>query len=75
MADHLDLAISSLGDRDLVTQVASSALDLNLIVEELLESAQIKDLIADWLRAVDGVLYLVSKMTYTGWKYKSSLSW
>lgn len=75
MADNLDLAISSLGDRDLITQVASSALDLNLIVEELLESAQIKDLIADWLRAVDGVLYLVSKTTYTGWKYKSSLSW
>lgn len=56
MADNLDLAISSLRDGDLVAQVTSSALNLDLLVQELLESGQIEDLVAYWLRAVDGVL-------------------
>lgn len=56
MANNLDLAISSLRDRDLITQVAGSTLNLDLLVQELLESGQIEDLVAYWLRAVDGVL-------------------
>ena len=60
VCDDLDLALTSLGDRDLITQVSSSALDLDLVVQELLESIQVKDLIGDWLRAVDGVLHRLS---------------
>lgn len=56
MADNLDLALTSLRDRDLITQVAGSTLNLDLLVQELLECGQVEDLVAYWLRAVDGVL-------------------
>ena len=53
---HLDLAITNLRDVDGVAQVTDAAIDLDLIVEKLFESRQIKDLVADRLGAVDGVL-------------------
>ena len=61
MCDNLDLAITSLGDGDLVAQVASPALDLDLVVQELLECIQIEDLVGNGLRAVDGVLLVASQ--------------
>jgi len=54
--DNLDLAVTSLGDVDLVAEVTGSALDLDLVVKELLESRKVEDLVRDWLGAVDGVL-------------------
>lgn len=63
MANNLDLAISNLRDRDLIAQVTSSALNLDLLVQELLESRQIEDLVAYWLRAVDGVLSTCQRST------------
>lgn len=53
---NLDLAIAGLRDGDLVAEVTSPALDLDLIMEELLESREVEDFVGDWLRAVDGVL-------------------
>jgi hypothetical protein len=53
---HLDLAITNLRDVDGVAQVTDAAIDLDLVMEELFESGQIKDLVADRLGAVDGVL-------------------
>jgi len=56
MGHHLDLAITNLRDVDGVAQVTDAAFDLDLVVEKLFESGQIKDLVADRLGAVDGVL-------------------
>ena len=56
VGDDLDLAIASLGDDDVVAEVADAALDLDAVVEELLEGGDIEDLVARGLRSVDGVL-------------------
>lgn len=56
MCDDLDLSISNLGNADVVTEVTGAAGDLDSVVQELLEGRQIKDLVADRLAAVDGVL-------------------
>ncbi len=45
MCDELNLALASLGDRDIVAEVACAAFDLDAIVQELLEGGQVKDLI------------------------------
>lgn len=57
MGDNFDFTIANLGDGDAVTKVASSTLNLDAIVEEFLECGKIENLVADWLGAVDGVLY------------------
>ena len=56
MAHDLDLAAISLRDADLVAEVTRSAFDLDLVVEEFFEGAEVEDLVADGLRAVDCVL-------------------
>lgn len=56
MSNDLDLALTSLGDDDVVTQVADTALDLDAVVEELLEGGDIEDLVRGGLRSIDDVL-------------------
>lgn len=56
MGHDLDLALASLGDGDRVAQIARAAVHLDAVVQELLESGDVKDLVTDRLRAVDGVL-------------------
>lgn len=56
MGNDLDLAITDLGDLDGLAQVADAALDLDLLVQELLESGDIEDLVAGGLRGVDDEL-------------------
>lgn len=56
MSNNLDLAITGLGDDNLVTEVADTALDLNAVVQELLEGGDVEDLVARGLRSVDDVL-------------------
>lgn len=56
MGNDLDLAITDLGDLDSLAQVADTALDLDLLVQELLESGDIEDLVAGGLRGVDDEL-------------------
>jgi len=56
MCDDLDLAITRLGDLDIVTQVANTAVDLDAIMQELLECSDIKNLVVRWLRGVDDIL-------------------
>ena len=53
---HLDLAIADGLDVDVVAEIARAAFDLDAVVEEFLEGAQVEDLVRDGLRAVDGVL-------------------
>lgn len=56
MSDNLDLAVTGLGDDDLVAEVANAALDLDTVVQELLEGGDVEDLVARGLRGVDDVL-------------------
>lgn len=56
MCNDLDLPISDLLDVDLVAQIAGATLDLDAIMQEFLEGRQVEDLVANRLRAVDGVL-------------------
>lgn len=56
VSNNLDLAVTNLGDDDLVTEVADTALDLDAVVEELLESREVEDLVAHGLRSVDDIL-------------------
>lgn len=55
--DDLDLAITGLGDDDLITEVTDTALDLDAVVQELLERRDVEDLVACGLRSVDGELF------------------
>ena len=56
MSHNLDLAIANLGDLDGVTEVANAALNLDLVVEELLEGRDVEDLVVGGLRSVDHIL-------------------
>lgn len=57
VSNNLDLAVTGLGDDDLVTEVADTALDLDAVVEELLEGRDVEDLVACGLRSVDDELF------------------
>jgi hypothetical protein len=54
--NDLDLAIALLADLDGVAKVTGATLDLDAVVQELLESLDVKDLVVDGLRAVDDEL-------------------
>ena len=56
VGNDLNLAIARLGDNNVVTEVADTALDLDAVVQELLEGGDVEDLVARWLRSVDGEL-------------------
>jgi len=52
----LDLAIARLRDVDRVAEVADAAVDLDLLVQELLKGRDIEDLVAGGLRGIDDEL-------------------
>jgi hypothetical protein len=56
VGNDLDLAIASLGDLDGLAEVADAALNLDLLVKELLEGRDVEDLVACGLRSVDDEL-------------------
>lgn len=56
MGNDLDLAVTLLGDGDGLAEVAGAALDLDLLVQELLEGGDIEDLVGGGLRSVDNEL-------------------
>lgn len=56
MGNDLDLAVTLLGDLDLVAEVANTALNLDLLVQELLEGGDIEDLVGGRLGGVDDEL-------------------
>lgn len=56
MGNDLDLAVTLLGDLDLVAKVANTALNLDLLVQELLEGGDIEDLVGGRLGGVDDEL-------------------
>lgn len=56
VGNDLDLAVTLLGDLDVLAEVTGAALNLDAVVKELLESLEIEDLVVDGLRAVDDEL-------------------
>ena len=56
VGNDLDLALALLGDLDGLAEVADAALNLDLLVQELLEGRDIEDLVAGGLRGVDDEL-------------------
>jgi hypothetical protein len=56
VGDDLDLALALLGDLDGLAEVADAALNLDLLVQELLKGRDIEDLVARGLRGVDDEL-------------------
>lgn len=56
VGDDLDLAIALLGDDDVLAQVVGATLDLDAVLEELLESRDVKDLVVGGLRSIDDEL-------------------
>ncbi len=56
MGNDLDLAVALLGDLDGLAEVADAAVDLDLLVQELLEGRDVEDLVAGGLRGVDDEL-------------------
>jgi hypothetical protein len=52
----LDLAIANLLDDNVVAKVVGATIDLDTVLEELLESGDVEDLVASGLRSVDDVL-------------------
>lgn len=57
MGNDLDLAVTLLGDLDGIAQVADTAFNLDLLVQELLESGDIEDFVAGRLGCVDDELW------------------
>jgi hypothetical protein len=55
--NDLDLALGQLGDLDGLAEVADAAVNLDLLVQELLEGGDVEDLVAGGLRGVDDELY------------------
>jgi hypothetical protein len=59
VGNNLNLAIAGLRDLDGLAEVAGAALNLDLLVEELLEGRDVEDLVASGLRSVDDELFEV----------------
>lgn len=56
VCDNLDLSLALLGDLDGITKVSNAAVNLDLVLEELLEGRDVEDLVACGLRSVDDEL-------------------
>jgi hypothetical protein len=60
VSNNLNLSIARLGDLNVVAEVSDAALDLDAVVQELLESGDVEDLVAGRLGGVDDVLLLLA---------------
>jgi hypothetical protein len=56
VGDDLDLALTLLGDLDDVAEVSGAAVNLDLVLEELLEGRDVEDLVRRRLGGVDDKL-------------------
>jgi hypothetical protein len=54
--NNLDLSIANLGDLDGISEVSDTAINLDLVLEELLEGGDVEDLVACGLRGIDDEL-------------------
>lgn len=58
MRNDLDLSVADLGDLDDIAEVSDTAVNLDLVLEELLEGGDVEDLVAGGLGGVDDELFL-----------------
>jgi hypothetical protein len=56
VGEDLNLAVTGAGDLDGLSEVADAAVDLDLLVQELLKSRDVEDVVAGGLRGVDDEL-------------------
>lgn len=56
VSDDNNLSITLLGDLNSLTKVSDTAANLDFIVEELLERANVENFVGGWLGCVDGEL-------------------
>jgi hypothetical protein len=56
VSNNLNLALASLGDLDDVAEVAGAAVNLDLLLKELLEGSDVEDLVGSWLGSIDDEL-------------------
>lgn len=56
MCNNLNLSIANLLDLNDIPKVSDTAINLDLILEELLEGGDVEDLVASGLRSVDDEL-------------------
>lgn len=56
MGHNFDLSIANLGDLDGIAEVTNAALNLDLVVQELLEGGDVEDLVVGGLGSVDDEL-------------------
>lgn len=56
MGNDLDLAITRRRDGDVIAQVVGAAVNLDVVLEELLKGGDVEDLVASRLRSVDDEL-------------------
>ncbi len=56
VGNDLDLAITRRRDGDVIAQVVGAAVDLDVVLEELLKGRDVEDLVASRLRSVDDEL-------------------
>jgi len=63
VGNDLDLAVTLLADDDGVAEVSGAALNLDLLLKELGESADVENLVASGLRSVDDELHTPSQST------------
>ena len=62
--NDLDLSIANLGDLDDISEVSDTAINLDLVLEELLEGGDVEDLVAGGLRSIDDELWSESAQLY-----------
>ena len=65
MRDNFDLAIALLRDHDGLAKVSDTAINLNLVLEELLEGGDVEDLVTCGLRSVDNELFPLAQFSPT----------
>jgi len=56
VGNNLNLSLALLGDLNDIAEVANAAINLDLVLEELLEGGDVEDLVACGLRSVDDEL-------------------
>lgn len=66
MCHNLNLSVAGLADQDRVAEVASAAVDLDTVVQELFERGDVEDFIRGGLRGVDDILWKTSSMSTLG---------
>jgi hypothetical protein len=62
--NNLDLSIANLGDLDSISEVSDTAINLDLVLKELLEGGDVEDLVACRLRSIDDELWFESAQLY-----------